>query len=77
MIKCCRVGQGAGYRLLFKEALLQILASAGNPFELKHHFEISLIKHIICGSVAEGSKVLDLGSSLLGGVGSNLTTASQ
>ena len=28
-----------------------------------------------CGSVAERSKALDLGSSLFGGVGSNPTTA--
>ena len=31
---------------------------------------------IFCGSVAEWSKALDLGSSLYGGVGSNPTTAS-
>ena len=30
----------------------------------------------LCGSVAEWSKALDLGSSLYGGVGSNPTTAS-
>ena len=30
----------------------------------------------LCGSVAEWSKALDLGSSLSGGVGSNPTTAS-
>ena len=31
---------------------------------------------ILCGSVAEWSKALDLGSSLYGGMGSNPTTAS-
>ena len=31
---------------------------------------------VLCGSVAEWSKALDLGSSLCGGVGSNPTTAS-
>ena len=30
---------------------------------------------LLCGSVAEWSKALDLGSSLYGGVGSNPTTA--
>ena len=34
-------------------------------------------KSHFCGSVAEGSKALDLGSSLSGGVGSYPTTASS
>ena len=44
------------------------------PFTLKNHFDRP-IKSYSCGSVAERSKALDLGSSLFGGVGSNPTTA--
>ena len=61
----------------FEPGTSRTRSKAGNPFELKHHLEISLIKHTISGSVAEGSKALDFGSSPLGGIGSIPTTASQ
>ena len=46
------------------------------PFALQHHFEKPLRMVEFCGSVAERSKVLDLGSSLFRGVGPNPITAS-
>ena len=38
-------------------------------------FDSNLLQYSMCGSVAEWSKALVLGTSLFGGVGSNPTTA--